>query len=39
MDLEAEAGDAYLRRIRPQKGFKVKDYRLELLGFCANCQV
>lgn len=37
-DLDARAGDEWLRRIRPQSGFKVKDYRLELLGYCADCQ-
>lgn len=37
-DLDARAGDEWLRRIRPQSGFKVKDYRLELLGHCADCQ-
>ena len=37
-DLDAEAGDEYLRRIRPPKGFEVKDYRLELIGYCGKCQ-
>ncbi|HEX8071424.1 MAG TPA: transcriptional repressor [Pyrinomonadaceae bacterium] len=36
-DLDAAQGDEWLRRITPQGGFKVKDFRLELLGYCKQC--
>lgn len=36
-DLDAEAGDEFLAQIKPKSDFTVKDYRLELLGFCAEC--
>lgn len=36
-DLDAEAGDEFLAQIKPKSNFTVKDYRLELLGFCAEC--
>jgi Fe2+ or Zn2+ uptake regulation protein len=36
-DLDAEAGDEFLAQIKPKSDFTVKDYRLELLGFCADC--
>jgi Fe2+ or Zn2+ uptake regulation protein len=35
-DLDAAQGEEWLRQIRP-RGFKVQDYRLELLGQCAGC--
>lgn len=36
-DLDAAQGEEWLRRIKPSGGFKVKDFRLELLGHCADC--
>jgi Fe2+ or Zn2+ uptake regulation protein len=36
-DLDAAEGEEWLKRIKPQGGFKVKDYRLELLGYCKGC--
>ncbi len=37
-DLEAAQGSAALQQIKPQAGFAVEDYRLELLGRCRDCQ-
>lgn len=37
-DLNPVSGEDYLKRIKPGSGFKVKDYRLELLGYCSDCQ-
>ncbi len=37
-DLEAEQGVAALKQIKPQAGFAVEDYRLELLGRCRDCK-
>ena len=37
-DLEAAEGRKLLSRIKPQSGFEVKDYRLELLGHCRACR-
>ncbi len=36
-DLEADAGPALSERIKPQAGFKVEDYRLEITGYCRDC--
>jgi Fe2+ or Zn2+ uptake regulation protein len=36
-DLDAEAGEEWLKQIKPTGGFKVQDYRLELLGHCKDC--
>ena len=36
-DVEAGAGAAALERVKPQMGFKVEDYRLEILGRCRDC--
>ncbi len=36
-DFEAAQGSEFLRQIVPGEGFKVKDYRLELLGHCRKC--
>ena len=36
-DLDAEEGGELLKRIKPQAGFEVIDYRLELVGFCREC--
>jgi Fe2+ or Zn2+ uptake regulation protein len=36
-DLNAAAGGEALKRIKPRGGFRVKDYRLELLGYCREC--
>lgn len=37
-DLDAPKGSKLLEHIKPQKGFDVKDYRLELLGYCRECR-
>src|SRR5690349_10910732 len=37
-DLDAAEGNDLLRQIKPQSGFEVKDYRLELLGYCRACR-
>lgn len=37
-DLDAPEGSELLRHIKPQAGFEVKDYRLELLGYCQECR-
>lgn len=37
-DLDAKADSDLLTRIKPQAGFEVKDYRLELLGHCRECR-
>lgn len=37
-DLDAKEGAELLRKIRPQAGFEVQDYRLELLGRCRECR-
>lgn len=37
-DLDARKGSGLLARIKPQAGFDVKDYRLELLGYCRECR-
>lgn len=37
-DLEAADGEKLLKQIKPQTGFEVKDYRLELIGYCRDCR-
>jgi len=37
-DLDVQGGFDLLTQIRPQAGFEVKDYRLELLGYCRECR-
>lgn len=37
-DLNPAGGLEVLRQLRPQHGFTVQDYRLELLGRCRDCQ-
>lgn len=37
-DLEASAGRELLKQIKPKSGFEVKDYRLELIGYCRDCR-
>lgn len=37
-DLDAKEGTELLKMIKPQAGFKVEDYRLELLGRCRECR-
>ncbi len=37
-DLEAKHGSAWLSQVKPQAGFEVKDYRLEVLGYCRDCR-
>ena len=37
-DLDAARGARLLEQIKPHPGFEVRDYRLELLGLCANCR-
>lgn len=36
-DLDATEESDILRQIKPDSGFTVKDYRLELLGYCEDC--
>jgi Fe2+ or Zn2+ uptake regulation protein len=37
-DLDAKAGSDWLKQVKPQAGFTVQDYRLELLGYCRDCR-
>lgn len=37
-DLDAPEGARLLERIKPQPGFEVTDYRLELVGRCRECR-
>lgn len=37
-DLNAAEDSKVLKHIKPQAGFEVKDYRLELLGYCRECR-
>jgi len=37
-DVDARQGFELLKHIKPQAGFEVKDYRLELLGRCRDCR-
>lgn len=37
-DLNPPEGSKLLEQIKPQAGFDVKDYRLELLGYCRECR-
>ncbi|MEW6735523.1 MAG: transcriptional repressor, partial [Acidobacteriota bacterium] len=37
-DLEPGESTPLLKQVRPTKGFEVKQYRLELLGYCHNCR-
>jgi Fe2+ or Zn2+ uptake regulation protein len=37
-DLDAKSGVEFLQQIKPQPGFAVEDYRLELLGHCRDCR-
>lgn len=37
-DLDAASGTELLQQIKPRSGFTVKDYRLELLGYCRSCR-
>lgn len=37
-DLDAVEGAGALKHIKAQVGFEVKDYRLELLGYCRDCR-
>jgi len=37
-DLDVKGDAELLTRIKPQSGFEVKDYRLELLGYCRECR-
>lgn len=37
-DLEATRGAQFLEQVKPQAGFEVTDYRLELLGHCRECR-
>lgn len=37
-DLNARQGLELLKQVKPQAGFAVKDYRLELLGYCRECR-
>lgn len=37
-DFDVREGSKLLARIKPRTGFEVKDYRLELLGYCRECR-
>lgn len=37
-DLDAKNGSDWLKQVKPQAGFEVKDYRLEVLGYCRDCR-
>lgn len=37
-DVDPVEGEEWLKGIKPQKGFAVSDYRLELLGHCRECR-
>ena len=37
-DLDVPEGSEILKHIKPQAGFEVEDYRLELLGRCRECR-
>ena len=37
-DLDAKEGAELMKKIKPQAGFEVQDYRLELLGRCRECR-
>lgn len=37
-DLDAGEGSELLKQIKPQAGFAVEDYRLELVGRCRDCR-
>jgi len=37
-DLDVQGGSQLLAQVKPQAGFEVKDYRLELLGYCRECR-
>jgi Fe2+ or Zn2+ uptake regulation protein len=37
-DLDAREDSKPFKHIKPQAGFQVKDYRLELLGYCRECR-
>jgi Fe2+ or Zn2+ uptake regulation protein len=34
----ARTGEPLLELLKPPSGFKVEDYRIELLGYCKNCK-
>ncbi len=38
LDLEVGESLEWLNKIQPTKGFMVKEYRLELLGYCQKCK-
>jgi Fe2+ or Zn2+ uptake regulation protein len=37
-DFESAVGSRLLKQLSPDNGFAVEDYRLELLGRCADCR-
>lgn len=37
-DIDPATGEQLLKLIKPPAGFKVEDYRVELLGYCKNCK-
>lgn len=37
-DIEPTEVSDMLDRMRPQRGFQVTDYRLEIVGFCRDCR-
>lgn len=36
-DVEADADATAFEKVKPQSGFRVEDYRLEILGRCRDC--
>src|SRR5262249_2149058 len=37
-DINPSARERFLKQIKAPGGFKVEDYRVELLGYCKNCK-
>jgi Fur family transcriptional regulator, peroxide stress response regulator len=37
-DLEPEAKQQVLKLVKPPRGFKVEDYRVDILGYCSGCR-
>jgi Fur family peroxide stress response transcriptional regulator len=37
-DLEPQGGEEMARLVKPPAGFKVEDYRIEVIGYCKDCK-
>ncbi len=37
-DLEPQGGEEMTRLVKPPAGFKVEDYRIEVVGYCKDCK-